>query len=105
MPGWFKDTYNKTEPLSTYLVAFIVSDYTNATADPTLFPGKPVIVWGPKPMMDMGAGVYAAEVSAKILAFLETYLVTDSKLLKMDKISLAKFGAGAMENWGLNSYR
>jgi len=57
-------------------------------------------------MMDQGAGDYAADFSAKALQFFEAHLETPSKLLKMDKISLGNdFAAGAMENWGLNTYR
>ena len=105
-PGWFKDIYERTEPLPTYLLAIAVSDFTNKSANPNFFGGRPVNIWGPKPLMDLGAGDYAPDFSAQILEFFEKYFDTPSKLLKMDKISLgADFSAGAMENWGLNTYR
>lgn len=50
-------------------------------------------------------GRWALEVSVKSLAFYREYFDIPYPLLKMDLIAIADFAAGAMENWGLVTYR
>ncbi|XP_047471489.1 LOW QUALITY PROTEIN: aminopeptidase Ey-like [Penaeus chinensis] len=99
--GWVWDRYEKSVPMSTYLVAFIVSDYVqiNSTAnDHVAFR-----VWVRQETIDQAE--YANEVSPKILGFFEDYFNLSYPLPKMDMIALTDFSAGAMENWGLITYR
>lgn len=55
--------------------------------------------------MEKGGGVYAAEIAAKILKHYETYFNTTYPLPKMDSVAVPHFEVGAMENFGLNTYK
>lgn len=103
--NWVKDVYHTTLKMSSYLIALVVSDYTSDEADPLILNGKPVKAWGPPPLMSKGGGVYASTLSANLIKFFQTYLEIDYTFPKMDKVAIPDFSAGAMENWGLNTYR
>jgi aminopeptidase N len=47
----------------------------------------------------------AAEVGPRVLEFFERHYNIKFPLPKMDMIAIPDFGAGAMENWGLITYR
>ncbi|ODM98889.1 Thyrotropin-releasing hormone-degrading ectoenzyme [Orchesella cincta] len=103
--GWIVDTFNTTVKMSTYTVAFIVSDYSYTEADSNLFPNRPVRIYGPKAVIDRGGGEFSANVSARVLAFYEDYFDVPYPMQKMDSVAVPGFPYGAMENWGLNIYR
>ena len=48
---------------------------------------------------------YANEIGPKILTFYEEYFGIEYPLPKQDMIAIPDFSAGAMENWGLVTYR
>ncbi|XP_004678177.1 PREDICTED: endoplasmic reticulum aminopeptidase 2 isoform X2 [Condylura cristata] len=48
---------------------------------------------------------YALEASLKLLDFYEKYFDINYALPKLDLIAIPDFGSGAMENWGLITYR
>lgn len=90
--------------MSTYLFAVAVSDFEKEDATPGFY-SKPVSVWGPPPLMQAGAGKYSPDITAKLLTALENYFDVEYTFPKMDKIGVPHFGGGAMENWGLNTYK
>ncbi|WP_432214770.1 M1 family aminopeptidase, partial [Salmonella enterica] len=55
--------------------------------------------------MDEGHGDYALQVTGPILNFFAQHYNTAYPLEKSDQIALPDFNAGAMENWGLVTYR
>nr|XP_006629062.1 PREDICTED: aminopeptidase N [Lepisosteus oculatus] len=94
--------FKTTEKMSTYLLAFIVSDFgqINNTIQDVL-----VRIWARKKAIEDKQGDYALNVTGPILNFFETYYNVTYPLPKSDQIALPDFNAGAMENWGLITYR
>lgn len=95
LPGWLKDTFHRTEYMSTYLICIAVSDFEMEEASPGLY-RKPVRVWGPPPYMRIGAGSYSPDITAKLLTALEDYYQVNYTFPKMDKIAIPHFSSGAM---------
>jgi aminopeptidase 2 len=93
--------FNVSPLMSTYLVAFIVGElnYIETKAFRV-----PVRVYAP-PSEDIETGRYALEVAAKGLEFYEKTYGMPYPLPKMDQVAIPDFAAGAMENWGLITYR
>lgn len=50
-------------------------------------------------------GVFSAELAARTLEFYEKTFDSPYPLPKMDMVAIPDFSAGAMENWGLVTYR
>ncbi|KAK4302667.1 hypothetical protein Pmani_025262 [Petrolisthes manimaculis] len=99
--GWVWDHYDTTVPMSTYLVAFVVSDFANLTTtanNKTLFR-----VWARESAIQQAE--YAREVGPPILSHFEEYFNQSYPLPKQDMVAIPDFSAGAMENWGLITYR
>ncbi|XP_066503247.1 aminopeptidase Ey [Hoplias malabaricus] len=96
--------FEPTKKMSTYLVAFVVSDFAfvdkqNEKKD------LMVRIWARPKAIKEGQGDYALSVTQPILEFFEKYYNTIYPLSKSDQIALPDFSAGAMENWGLITYR
>ncbi|NXE00863.1 AMPN Aminopeptidase, partial [Chaetorhynchus papuensis] len=99
--AWSVTEFDTTPRMSTYLLAFIVSQFTceNST-------GKPLIrICGRPKAISEGQGKYALNVTGLILRFFEDHYKTAYPLPKSDQVGLPDFNAGAMENWGLVTYR
>ncbi|CAH1779550.1 unnamed protein product [Owenia fusiformis] len=99
--GWHADVYKKSIKMSTYLVAFVVSDFTYK--ENTTSRGTYMRIWARPDQIDLVD--YALEVSGAIMEFFEDYLDSKYPLNKTDQIAIPDFAAGAMENWGLVTYR
>lgn len=82
--------------MSTYLVAFTITDFHNMSTNN-------FSVWARKEALPSAA--FALEIGPKILKFLEEYYKIKFPLPKIDMIALPDFKNGAMENWGLLTYR
>ncbi|XP_034437011.1 aminopeptidase N-like isoform X1 [Hippoglossus hippoglossus] len=96
-------TFEPTERMSTYLLAFIVSDFVSIQSN--LNNNLLIRIWARKTAIDDGQGDYALNVTGPILQFYEHYYNASYPLSKSDQIALPDFNAGAMENWGLVTYR
>jgi aminopeptidase 2 len=94
-------TFNPTPPMSTYLLAFIVGELNYIETNTFRVP---VRVYAPKDK-DIEHGRFSLELAAKTLGFYEKTFNSDFPLPKMDMIAIPDFSAGAMENWGLVTYR
>jgi aminopeptidase N len=77
--------------MSTYLVAFVVSDFENRTSDASL--STPTFrVWARKDAIEQAE--YARDIGPRILSHYEKYFNVDFPLPKQDMIALPDFGAG-----------
>ncbi|XP_056228766.1 aminopeptidase N [Seriola aureovittata] len=96
-------TFEPTERMSTYLLAFIVSDFVSVQSNQNH--NLLIRIWARKKAIDERQGDYALNVTGPILQFYEHYYNATYPLSKSDQIALPDFNAGAMENWGLVTYR
>jgi aminopeptidase 2 len=96
-----KVTFNRSPKMSTYLVCFIVGELNYIETNKFRVP---VRVYAP-PNQDIEHGRFSLELAAKTLAFYEKTFDSDFPLPKMDMVAIPDFAAGAMENWGLITYR
>ena len=93
--------FNRSPRMSTYLLAFIIGELKSISTDKFRLPIK---VWM-TPEQNLEDGEYSLEVAAKTLAFYEKAFDAPYPLPKMDMVAIPDFSAGAMENWGLITYR
>uniref|UniRef100_A0A7N5K9B6 Aminopeptidase n=1 Tax=Ailuropoda melanoleuca TaxID=9646 RepID=A0A7N5K9B6_AILME len=99
---WERTEFVPTLRMSTYLLAFIVSQFkqVNVTENNIL-----IRIWGRPKAIEEGQGDYALSVTGRILNFFGRHYGTPYPLNKSDQVALPDFNAGAMENWGLVTYR
>ncbi|XP_001922987.2 aminopeptidase N isoform X1 [Danio rerio] len=96
--------FEPTEKMSTYLLAFVISEFPSIQSP--LGANKILVrIWGRREAIENGEGDYALNVTFPVLKYLESYYNTTYPLSKSDQIALPDFSAGAMENWGLVTYR
>ncbi|XP_052740598.1 aminopeptidase N-like [Bicyclus anynana] len=103
--GFTKYEFQDTVLQSTYLLAYLVSDFdhvTNENDENPIF-SKPFRVYTRPELND--TAVFALEFGQKNLLAFENYTQFDYVLPKFDKAAVPDFAAGAMENWGLVIYR
>ncbi|XP_057304865.1 puromycin-sensitive aminopeptidase-like [Hydractinia symbiolongicarpus] len=90
-----------TPKMSTYIIAFIVGDFDHVES--TTDSGVLVRVYTSAGKANQGR--FALEVATRTLMFYEDYFGIPYGLPKIDLIGVADFPIGAMENWGLVTYR
>ena len=96
------DVYQKSVKMSTYLVAFVVSKFQHLEAE-RLANNVTFRIWSLPASLDQTA--YAGRIGPRVLEHFENYFQVPFPLPKQDMIAIPDFGAGAMENWGLITYR
>ncbi|CAL8374319.1 unnamed protein product [Arctogadus glacialis] len=97
-----RTTFEPTEIMSSYLLALVVCDYSNLSAQQ----GDTLIrIWARRSAIEEGHGDYALSLTGPILDFFQEYYNITYPLSKSDQIALPDFYFGAMENWGLVTYR
>ncbi|CAH1155226.1 unnamed protein product [Phaedon cochleariae] len=95
---WFWDSYPPTPKISTYLVAFMVSDLKPGSSS-----DASIKVWSRQSLLSQTS--YAAQLAPKILRYFESYFDIKFPLPKIDVVAVPEFGFSAMENWGLITFR
>ncbi|KAG6444849.1 puromycin-sensitive aminopeptidase [Manduca sexta] len=90
-----------TPIMSTYLVAVVVGEYDYVEKKSN----DGVLVRVYTPVGKSKQGLFALEVAARVLPYYKEYFNIAYPLPKIDLIAIADFSAGAMENWGLVTYR
>lgn len=98
---WTRTTFQKSVPMSTYLVCFAVHQFV--AVERVSKRGVPLKVYVQKGQSHTAE--YAANVTKIVFDYFEEYFDMNYTLPKLDKIAIPDFGTGAMENWGLITYR
>ncbi|KAM9391999.1 endoplasmic reticulum aminopeptidase 2-like [Pholidichthys leucotaenia] len=99
--GLLEDRFATSVKMSTYLVAFVICDFKSVTA--TTSSGVQMSIYAAPEKWEQAH--YALEVAVKLLDFYEQYFNIPYPLPKQDLIAIPDFQWGAMENWGLTTYR
>lgn len=99
--GWVRTKFEMSVPMSTYLLCFVVCDFIFVEKETQ--GGVQFRVWARPEARN--SVEFALEKGADIIDFFEDYFQIDFPLPKMDMIAIPDFTAGAMENWGLITYR
>jgi aminopeptidase N len=101
-PNRQKTTFETTPKMSTYLLAFAVGDMIKKSAKTKR--GIEVNVYA-TPVQPPESLDFALQTAVKCIDFYESYFGVEYPLPKSDHIALPDFSTGAMENWGLITYR
>ena len=94
--------FEPTPVMSSYLLAFAVGEL-HSVATKTNH-GTDIAVWATI-AQPLDALEFALDVARRSTEFFEEYFDTPYPLAKLDHIALPDFSMGAMENWGLITYR
>ena len=101
--GYVWSEFEESELMSPYVNAFLISDYVEVASTP-LENGLPHSIWTRYDAVDDGLAEYIRVLGPEIIYAYEQYFQVDFTLPKMDQTSVPTKG-GAMENWGLITYR
>ena len=91
-----------TPRMSTYLLAFVIGKFHGKTV--VNEHGTEITTYAAL-NQDVDAVDFANEIAAKSLEFYDDNFGVPYPLKKLDQVALPDFEAGAMENWGLVTYR
>jgi len=94
-------TYDRTPIMSTYLVAFVIGEFDYVEGKDR----NGVLIRTYTPVGKKAQGEFSLDVAIKTLPFYNDYFEIPYPLPKLDLIAIPDFSAGAMENWGLVTYR
>ncbi|OFW00513.1 MAG: hypothetical protein A3G20_08495 [Acidobacteria bacterium RIFCSPLOWO2_12_FULL_59_11] len=100
-PGWKTIRFEKTPRMSTYLLAFVVAELDFLEAKDRY--GVPIRVWTSPGKKEQGR--FGLEQACHTLAYFAEWFGIPYAFPKLDMVALPDFAAGAMENWGLVTYR
>lgn len=95
-------TFNTTPLMSSYLLAWVVGELHKKTAYTKS--GVEVNVWA-TPAQPSNNLDFALDISTRTIDFFDEYFGIAYPLPKCDHVALPDFSSGAMENWGLITYR
>ena len=95
-------TFEQTPRMSTYLAAFVAGDLQRATT--ATKSGVEVNVYA-TPAQSADSLNWALQHAAQTINFFNEYFGVPYPLPKSDHVALPDFSSGAMENWGLVTYR
>lgn len=100
--GKLVTTFEPTPKMASYLLAFVIGDMISKSTQTKR--GTDVNVWAttaqPADSLD-----FALDVAKRSIEFFEDYFGVEYPLPKADHVACPDFSAGAMENWGLITYR
>lgn len=100
--GALTTTFATTPRMSSYLLSFVVGELHKKTAHTSS--GVEVNVWA-TPAQSEETLDFALDIATRSIDFYDEYFGVPYPLPKSDHVALPDFSSGAMENWGLITYR
>lgn len=94
--------FETTPRMSTYLVAWVVGELQKKTA--TTKSGVEVSIWSTR-AHDPSNLDFPLDIATRTIDFFDDFFGVPYPLPKSDHVALPDFSSGAMENWGLITYR
>ncbi|MCP9454319.1 MAG: M1 family metallopeptidase, partial [Candidatus Nanosynbacter sp. P11B_S7_bin.28.1] len=95
-------TFEETPRMSSYLLAFVIGELHKKTARTNS--GVEVNIWA-TPAQNENTLDFALDIATRSIDFYDEYFGVKYPLPKSDHVALPDFSSGAMENWGLITYR
>lgn len=95
-------SFETTPRMSTYLLAFVVGELHKKSGNTKN--GVDVNIWA-TPAQSAESLDFALDIAVRSIEFFDDYFGTAYPLPKSDHVALPDFSSGAMENWGLITYR
>lgn len=91
--------FEKTPKMSTYLLAFVISEFENVTNEAQNFS-----IYARPPTLEQASLV--TNYSKAILGAMENFIEVPFAISKLDQVAVPKFafGINGMEHWGLITY-
>ncbi|CAF0852077.1 unnamed protein product [Brachionus calyciflorus] len=101
---WVLTEFKETVPMSTYLVAILISDFKcrDGLSQSSFSNVKVKVCSRPNALDQLDL---ALNSSMEFLSFFENYYQVSYPLEKLDHVGVPDFKFGAMENWGLAIYK
>lgn len=93
--------FERTVPMSTYVIGFVVCDFTTITTKSK----HGIVIRAVVPTEQESNGRYALESASKVITYFDDFFKIPYPLKKLDLIVVPDFSAGAMENWGIITFR
>ncbi|MBR3230754.1 M1 family metallopeptidase [Candidatus Saccharibacteria bacterium] len=100
--GFKATAFESTPRMSTYLLAWVIGKFHGKSV--TNAHGTKITTYAAL-NQDLDAVDFANEIAAKSLEFYDDNFGEAYPLKKLDQVALPDFEVGAMENWGLVTYR
>lgn len=100
--GIMSTVFEKTPIMSSYLLAFVIGNLHSIKGKTAN--GTEVRIWASNDHRPESLN-FALDTSIKTIEFFNNYFKTPYPLAKCDNVALPDFSSGAMENWGLVTYR
>lgn len=97
-----RDIFVETPPISTHMVAFVVSGFGQSTSGGV--GGSSAIYTFSRPEY-LDQIQYISGEAPKLLKVMEDFTESRYELPKLDLFAVPDFKSDAMGNWGLNTYR
>jgi aminopeptidase N len=94
--------FDTTPRMSSYLLAWVVGELQKKSA--TTKGGVEVNVWA-TPAQPADSLDFGLDIATRTIDFFDNYFDTPYPFPKSDHVALPDFSSGAMENWGLVTYR
>lgn len=104
-PGLIQTNFMESVPMSTYLTVFIVSDFVSIEETFTPSVGGPLTVRAFATPAQTKKLDYALKTAVAVIKYYITYFDIAFPLPKLDMAAIPDFVSGAMETWGLVTYR